>query len=204
MLKLGFLASHNGSNMQAVVNACEKGLLQAEPCIVISNNKDSNALKFAKEHNLVAEHLSSATHKEADALDFAILEALQKSKVDMVLLVGYMKLIGPKTLAAYKNRIINIHPALLPKYGGKGMYGMRVHEAVIAAQEKETGVTIHYANENYDEGQIIAQCTVPVFKDDTAQILAARVLKQEHLFIVETLQNILSGKIQLVAVSSHT
>ena len=197
MLKLGFLASHNGSNMQAIVHACEQGKLLVQPRIVISNNNQSLALKFASEHGIIAQHLSSLTHKEPSALDQAILEALQKNEVDLVFLVGYMKLIGPKTVAAYNKRILNIHPALLPKYGGKGMYGIRVHEAVIAAGDKETGVTIHYANEHYDQGQVIAQCTVPVLESDTPQILAARVLKQEHIFIVETLQNILSHKITL-------
>ncbi len=197
MLKLGFLVSHNGSNMQAIVRACEEGELQACPSIVISNNKESLALRFAQEHGIAARHLSSATHKDADDLDKAILQALQEHKIDLVLLLGYMKLIGPRTLAAYRQRILNIHPALLPKYGGKGMYGIHIHEAVIAAGEKETGVTIHHANEHYDKGQIIAQCKVPVLQGDTAQTLAARVLKQEHLFIVETLKNIVSGKIVL-------
>ncbi len=183
--------------MQAIVRACEQGDLQANPSLVISNNKDSIALRFAAEHKIIAEHLSSATHKDPDSLDQAILQALLKNEVDLVMLVGYMKLIGPRVIAAYKNRILNIHPALLPKYGGKGMYGMRVHEAVIAAKDKETGITIHHANEHYDQGQIIAQCTVPVQTGDTPQILAARVLAREHTFIVETLKNILSNKITL-------
>ncbi len=197
MLNLGFLASYNGSNMQSIVRACEQGDLQATPRIVISNNKDSIALRFAAEHKIIAKHLSSATHKDPDSLDRAILQALQENKVDLVLLVGYMKLIGPKIIAAYKNRILNIHPALLPKYGGQGMYGIRIHEAVIAAKERETGVTIHHANEHYDEGQIVSQCTVPVLEGDTPQILAARVLQQEHTFIVETLKDIVSNRIIL-------
>lgn len=197
MLNIGFLASHNGSNMQAVVSACQQGELQARPAIVISNNKQSFALQFAQEHNIPTRHLSSATHKEPDLLDQAILQALQEYEVDLVLLVGYMKLIGPRTVSAYHNHILNIHPALLPKYGGKGMYGIHVHEAVIAAGDRETGVTIHHANEVYDKGQIIAQTTVPVLPGDTAQILASRVLKQEHIFLVETLKNIVSGKITL-------
>ena len=198
MLNLGFFASHNGSNMQAVVRACEQGELLAHPAVVISNNKQSVALQFAKEHHIPARHLSLATYKDADALDEAILEALQEYKVDLILLVGYMKLIGKRTLAAYTNRILNIHPALLPKYGGKGMYGINVHQAVIAAGEKETGITIHYANKHYDEGQIIAQCPVPVLADDTPQVLAARVLKQEHILLVKTLKEIVAGRIILV------
>jgi phosphoribosylglycinamide formyltransferase-1 len=197
MLNLGFLASHNGSNMQAIVRACQSGELSAHPCVVISNNQKSVALQFAQEQGLIAKHLSSLTHKNEEDLDKAILDTIQENKVDLILLVGYMKLIGPKLIAAYKNRILNIHPALLPKYGGKGMYGIHIHEAVIAAGEKETGITIHHANEHYDEGQIIAQCRVPVLEGDTPQVLASRVLKREHTFIVETIQGILSKKISL-------
>jgi phosphoribosylglycinamide formyltransferase-1 len=197
MLNLGFLASHNGSNMQAIVRASESGNLLARPCVVISNNPKSVALQFAQERGLVAKHLSSLTHKNGEELDQAILETLQENKVDLVLLVGYMKLIGPRLISEYENRILNIHPALLPKYGGKGMYGIHIHAAVIAAGEKETGITIHHANEHYDQGKIIAQCTVPVLDNDTPQTLASRVLKREQTFIVETLQGILSKRITL-------
>jgi phosphoribosylglycinamide formyltransferase-1 len=197
MLNLGFLASHNGSLMQAVVRACEEKRLAATPCLVIGNNQPSGALQFAIQKGIPWRHLSLATHKDAQALDKAILEALQINGVELVLLVGYMKLLGPRTIAAYPRHILNIHPALLPKFGGQGMYGIRVHEAVLAAGEKETGVTIHHVNERYDEGNIIAQCKLPVMPDDTPQTLAARVLQREHSFIVETLQDIIAGKIKL-------
>lgn len=201
MLNLGFLASHNGSNMQAVVRSCEEGRLGAIPRIVISNNKQSGALQFAQLHAIPCLHLSSASHKDPATLDKAILDALQENKVDLVLLVGYMKLLGPLTIAAYQGRILNIHPALLPKHGGQGMYGIRVHESVIAAAESETGVTIHHVNEQYDRGEIIAQCTVPVVPTDTPQVLAARVLQREHTFLVETLQAIVAGKIKLTHIN---
>jgi phosphoribosylglycinamide formyltransferase 1 len=197
MLNLGFLASHNGTLMQAVVRACEEGKLTATPRIVISNNKNSGALQFAINKGIPWQHLSSATHKDPSALDQAILEALQTHGVELVFLVGYMKLLGQRTVSAYPHHILNIHPALLPKFGGHGMYGIHVHEAVIAAGEKETGVTIHHVNERYDEGNIIAQCKVPVMPDDTPEVLADRVIKRERLFIVETLQNIVAGKIKL-------
>ena len=197
MLKLGFLASHNGTIMQAVVRACAEGKLQAVPAVVISNNKHSGALQFAQSQGIPTRHLSSATERDTGALDRAILATLQEHAVDLVLLVGYMKLLGPQTLAAYQGRILNIHPALLPKYGGKGMYGMHVHEAVIAAGDKETGITIHHANEHYDQGQIVAQCTVPVLPGDTPQVLADRVKEREYSFIVETLQQITAGQILL-------
>jgi phosphoribosylglycinamide formyltransferase-1 len=108
-----------------------------------------------------------------------------------------MKKLGPKTLSRFRGRILNIHPALLPKYGGKGMYGIRVHEAVIAAGEKESGVSIHFVDENYDTGTIIAQTRVPVMPDDTPETLAARILVQEHILYPATLQRIVTGEIPL-------
>jgi phosphoribosylglycinamide formyltransferase-1 len=108
-----------------------------------------------------------------------------------------MKLLGPRTTAAYRGRILNTHPALLPRYGGKGMYGARVHEAVLAAGEAETGVTVHLVDEEYDHGEVVAQCRVRVEQGDTVDSLAARVLEREHGFLVETLQAIASGRIAL-------
>jgi len=131
----------------------------------------------------------------------AILAELQRHEVDLVLLLGYMKLLGPKTTAAFRGRIINTHPALLPQYGGKGMYGALVHEAVLAAGEPETGVTVHLVDDEYDHGEIVAQCRVRVAHDDTVESLSARVLKREHEFLVETLQAIASGQIRLGALA---
>jgi phosphoribosylglycinamide formyltransferase-1 len=108
-----------------------------------------------------------------------------------------MKKLGPRTLAAYRNRIVNIHPALLPKFGGQGMYGMNVHKAVIEAGERESGVTIHLVDEEYDHGTILAQTRLPVLPDDTPQTLAQRVLEREHSFLVETLDKIIRGEIRL-------
>jgi phosphoribosylglycinamide formyltransferase-1 len=196
-MNLGFFASHRGTNMQSVIDACKSGKLDAKPCVVISNNSDSEALARARQENIPAYHFSSKVIPDRAALDEAILLILQRYKVELVLLAGYMKPLGPKTLAAYKDRVINIHPALLPKYGGLGMYGMHVHEAVLAAGDSETGVTIHLVDAEYDHGQILAQCRVPVLPGDTPDVLAARVLEQEHRFLVETLQNIVTGNIQL-------
>lgn len=115
----------------------------------------------------------------------------------MIFLAGYMRMLHITVLEKYNNRIFNIHPALLPKFGGKGMYGMNVHTAVIEAKEKETGVTIHRVNAEYDSGEIVAQTTVPVLENDTLEILAARVLEREHTFLVEVIADIINGKIVL-------
>lgn len=196
-MNIGFLASHNGSNMQAIIDACRSGVLQAEPAVVISNNNRSGAISRAKHEGIPCYHLSAKTHAEPGELDQAILNALLKHKVDIVVLAGYMKKLGHRTLSQFPGRILNIHPALLPKYGGKGMYGMYVHEAVIAAGETESGVSIHVVDAEYDTGQIIAQACVPVEPTDTPKILAARILKREHTFFAEILQKIATGAITL-------
>lgn len=187
--------------MQAVVHAIRNENLQAEPRVVISNHSNSGAIRFAQAEGILWRHLSGRTHPDPDLLDRAILTALQAHDVELVLLAGYMKLLGPRTIAEYRGRILNIHPALLPKYGGKGMYGMRVHQAVLTAKEEQTGVTIHLADEEYDHGEIIAQCTVPVEESDTSETLSARVLQREHHFLVETLQAIVDGRIRLHSIS---
>ncbi len=195
-LQLGFLASHGGSNMQAIIDACKTSRLNAKPCVVISNNSDSMALQRARSEGIPPYHISSATHP-GPLEDEEILRILKHHGVDTVILAGYMKMLGVATLRAYRGRILNIHPALLPKFGGKGMYGKRVHEAVLAAGEKVTGVSIHIVDESYDTGPIINQRQVPVHAGDTVDSLAERVLKHEHVLYVETLQKIADGRIVL-------
>ena len=196
-LRLALFASHNGSNIQEIINACKKKELHAIPCIIISNNSESKVLKRAKEERIPFRHLSSKTHPDLNDLDTEILETLKKYNVNLIILAGYMKKLGPKVLKNYKSRILNIHSALLPKYGGKGMYGNYIHEAVLQAKEKETGVTIHIVDEDYDTGRIINQIKVPVFESDTVEILSKRVLEQEHKIYVDTLNKIYEGKIKL-------
>jgi len=196
-LNLGFLASGRGSNMQAIIDACRDGRLNAKPAVVISNNASSGALERAHSAGIAGYHLSRKKHPDPCSLDLVILETLQRHDVNLVILAGYMQKIGPKVLNSFKNRIINIHPALLPKFGGRGMYGMKVHEAVLAAGEKETGATVHLVSEEYDEGVILAQRTLPVEQNDTPVTLAARVLEVEHNLYVETLRKIINGEIGL-------
>lgn len=194
-MNLAFLASHRGTNMQAVIDACKSGVLPACPCLVISNNGDSEALARARRENIPAFHLSSKTHPDPEQLDLAMLDALNQRRADLVILAGYMKKLGPRVLATYRGRILNIHPALLPRYGGQGMYGQFVHEAVLKAGDKETGVTIHLVDEEYDHGRILAQRRVPVEENDTVETLSARVLEHEHTFLVETICRIIAGEI---------
>ncbi|MDD5034302.1 MAG: phosphoribosylglycinamide formyltransferase [Methylococcaceae bacterium] len=196
-MKLGFLASHNGSNMQAIIDACKSGALQATPAVVISNNGDCGALIRAEQESIPHYHLSAKTHPDPEALDRAILDALLRHGVDIVVLAGYMKKLGPQALSRYAGAILNVHPALLPKFGGQGMYGRHVHEAVLAAGEKESGASVHWVSEEYDAGPVIAQARVPVLPDDTPQTLAARVLTKEHEIFPLVLQKIASGEIAI-------
>jgi phosphoribosylglycinamide formyltransferase-1 len=165
--------------------------------VVISNNANSSVLQLAESSNIPALRIGGPAYADDRLRDVAILEALQSHTVELVLLLGYMKRLGPQTTAAYRGRILNTHPALLPKYGGKGMYGRHVHEAVLAAGDLETGVTVHLVDEEYDHGEIVAQCRVPIDPSDTVESLSARVLEREHEFVVETLQSIASGRTQL-------
>ena len=141
--------------------------------------------------------MSVKTEGSENALAEKILTLFEQYNVDMIFLAGYMKLLHKSILEKYNNRIFNIHPALLPKFGGKGMYGMNVHTAVIGAKEKETGVTIHRVSAEYDSGEIVAQTTVPVMESDTPETLAVRVLEREHEFLVEVISDIADGKIKI-------
>lgn len=179
-LKLGVLASGGGSNLQSIIDRSIDGYTNADVVVVISNNSTAGALERAKRHNIDALHISAVTEGSPEAADNRITSEMKKRHVDFVILAGYMKKIGPQLLQAYKGKILNIHPALLPKFGGEGMYGMHVHEAVIAARETESGPTVHIVDELYDHGKILAQIKVPVLPGDTPETLQKRVLAKEH------------------------
>lgn len=191
--RIAVLASHGGSILQAVMDACAVGDLAAQVVMVISNNGGSLALRRAAAAGLQTRHLSSRTHPDPAGLDAAICAALQASAADWVLLAGYMKKLGPQTLSAFHRRILNVHPALLPKYGGRGFHGRKVHQAVVAAGERETGATLHFVEEDYDTGPIVAQTRVPVQPNDRAEDLEQRVQAAERKLVVETLAQLLGG-----------
>lgn len=183
--------------MQAVIDACKDGVLNATPVIVISNNGDAGAVEKAKKEKIPYYVLNTKSHPSSDDLDNAMLDALLRHETELIILAGYMKKIGEIILNTFRGKIINIHPALLPKYGGKGMYGLNVHEAVLKAEEKETGVTIHIIDEDYDTGPIVAQTSLSIMESDNVESLSKRVLEREHSFLVETIGKIDSGEIDL-------
>lgn len=186
-MRLAVLASHEGTTLQAILDAIAAGRIPVDMAVVVSNNRDSGALRRARTADVPAVHLSSVTHPDPEALDLAICQTLESARVDLVLLAGYLKKLGAQVLGRYRGRIVNTHPALLPKFGGQGMYGSRVHEAVLASGDPETGVSLHVVEAEYDTGPVIAQCRVPVFAGDSVQSLASRVQEREREFVVETL-----------------
>ena len=193
-MNIGVLASHGGSDMQAIIDGCKNNLINGKVVVVISNNSDSYALERARNENIDCYHISEKS--DSNYVD-SILKVLEEHKVDYIFLAGYMKMLDKRIIDKYYNRIFNIHPALLPNYGGKGMYGIHVHEAVIANHEKYTGVTIHRVNNEYDRGEIVAQTKVRVLKKDTPLSLRDRVLEREHEFLVEVNSKICDGKIKI-------
>ncbi len=188
MIKLGFLASNNGSGMRAVVSAIESGDIEAKACVTISNRKHAPALEFARQHGLSALHIPTTPDEEI--ADRRLANALLGTDVDWVLLSGYLRKLGPVTLDAFKDRILNIHPSLLPRFGGKGMYGRRVHEAVLASGETESGASVHLVDEEYDHGMVLAQVRVPVLTSDTPETLERRVMSAEPGLYVDLLKQI--------------
>lgn len=202
-LKLGFLASHGGSSMKAILDAIALGGLRASACVVIANNADAPALAYARAVGVPAYHLSETKLGGAAEADRAIAETLAQRGVELVVLSGYLRKLGPETLARFHGRILNIHPGPLPKYGGRGLYGRHVHAAVIAAGESKSGITIHVVDEEYDHGPVVARREVPVERGDTAETLAARVQAEEPSFFVETLRQIAEGELMLPGVESH-
>jgi phosphoribosylglycinamide formyltransferase-1 len=204
LLRIGALASHEGTTLQAILDACAAGSLAATVVAVVSNNSDSGALRRARAAGAEALHLSSKTQPEPELLDASITSALVERDVEVVMLAGYMKKLGPQLLARYEGRILNTHPALLPKFGGHGMYGLRVHEAVLRAGETVSGSSVHLVDAEYDTGRVLARAEVPVVGGDTPESLAARVQERERRLVVAVLQQIATGELALSGLPSRS
>lgn len=180
-IRLAVLASGGGSNLQAILDACRTPLLNtAEVAGVISNKPGAFALERAKKAGVEALLIDPKDFPDRTAFYQKIIAELQARNIDLVLLAGYMLKLEPNIIQSFRGRILNIHPALLPKFGGKGMYGDHVHEAVLKAGEKESGATVHVVDEEFDHGPVLLQRKVPVLPGDTVNSLADRVLEQEH------------------------
>ncbi len=187
-LNLCVFASGSGSNLRAIIEASLSGYIKSKVVLVVSNNSSSGAIETAAKFNIPFIHLSQKLFDTEQELTENILRILVEYKADLIVLAGYMKLLNPKVIKEFRGRIINIHPALLPAYGGKGMFGINVHEAVINAKEKVTGATVHFVDEVYDSGEIILQREVKVSPGDDAASLQEKVLKAEHELYPEVIK----------------
>jgi phosphoribosylglycinamide formyltransferase-1 len=196
-LRIAVLASGSGTTLQAVIDACAGESLDGQVVVVISNNSGSGAMARAARYRIPFVHLSSQTHADPERLDRKIAESLRAHSPDIVLLAGYMKKLGPHTLEAYRGKVINTHPSLLPKFGGQGMYGKHVHSAVIESGETTTGISVHLVDDDYDTGRVLAQREVPVEPGDDAAALAGRVQSIERPFLIEVLARIAAGDLKL-------
>lgn len=176
--RVAVLASGGGSNLQSIIERCPQDAVDV--ALVISDRRDAGALTRATTAGIASLHVPVAG-RATDDVAADLLAALRQHEVELVVLAGYLRLVPAAVTAAFSGRMVNIHPALLPSFGGPGMYGRRVHEAVLAAGCRVTGATVHFVDENYDEGRIIAQWPVPVLPGDDAASLAARVLRVEHV-----------------------
>lgn len=189
-LRVAVIASHAGSNLRALHRASLLADARFRIVLVISNNSDSGALRYARDNAIPARHLSGRTHDDPDQ---AIRAALVEHAADLVVTAGYLKKVGPRTRAEFSGRIVNVHPALLPRHGGPGMYGEYVHRAVLDAGDPVSGASVHLVSDEYDTGQVIGQIEVPVQPGDTAQTLGARVLHAEHTLLPDVVRRIATG-----------
>jgi phosphoribosylglycinamide formyltransferase 1 len=189
---ISFLASHGGSSARFLIAAMRAGQLPAQPGILITNNRDAAIYHWCLEHDMPVRHISSKTHRGADFADEAIATVLQEAGTHLVVCSGYMKVIGPELLKQFPSQILNIHPALLPKHGGKGMYGDVVHAAVLQAGDTETGATVHLVSSGVDEGPIVLQQRVPVLPGDTLESVRNRVQATEPALYLAAIQQYLA------------
>jgi phosphoribosylglycinamide formyltransferase-1 len=194
-LKLGFLASNNGSSMRAIVLAIEAGALAAEARLAVSNKHETPALAFADAHGVLTEVIPTA--RDPDAADARLAAALQGAGVELVVLSGYLRKLGPRTLAAYAGRVLNIHPGPLPRFGGQGMYGRRVHEAVAAAGLAASEVTVHLVDGEYDHGPTLLALPVPLAAGDDAATIEAKVTEAEAGVFVDVIRRLTDGSLTL-------
>ena len=195
-IRIAIFCSGSGTNFQSLYKKMIENNFPAEIVLCVSDKAHCGAMIFAKEHSIdtlsINEHQCSSKEIFAEIL----LEHLELKRIDIIVLAGYLKKIPSKVIAHYKNKILNIHPALLPKFGGKGMYGTNVHRAVIAAEEKKSGATVHFVDEEYDTGKILLQQSITLSTNETAETLAKKILALEHDLYFEALKKVMTSYIR--------
>lgn len=193
--RIAVLCSGGGTNLQALIDAVEAGRIDGQIVLVLSNASRAYALERARQHGIPAQFVSKKQAGSDEAFNDLILEKLREAEAELVVLAGYLPIVGAQIVRAYEHRIINIHPALIPAFCGPGMYGHHVHEAVLAYGAKISGATTHFVDEQVDHGGVIMQKSVPVLEGDTPQTLAARVLTVEHEILPESVSLYCAGKV---------
>jgi len=195
-IRIGVLASGGGTNLQAIIDSCERGEIDGDVVVVISNIPEAYALERARKHRIDA---YAFPHKDLtrEAHEADVIECLEQHQVDLVVLAGYLRMLTPLMINKYAGKLVNTHPALLPSFGGKGMHGLNVHQAVLDYGCKVSGCTIHFVTLDIDGGPIIAQKAVPVLEGDTAEVLQERILKEEHRLLPRAIQLFAQGKLKI-------
>ena len=189
-IKIAVFVSGSGTNLQSIIDRCADGTIPAQVELVVSSRADAYGLVRAAKAGIDGVVYRRQDFPDGNAADLFLLNLLDEYHIDLIALAGYLKMISSAIIKSYRHRVVNIHPGLLPKYGGQGMYGEHVHQAVIAAKEKESGVTVHFVDEIYDHGLVLAQKKVPVLPEDSPETLARRVLEVEHTLYPEVLRSI--------------
>ncbi|MGH7493996.1 MAG: phosphoribosylglycinamide formyltransferase [bacterium] len=197
-LNLAIFASGRGSNFQAILRAIHQGRLQARVAVLVADNPEAEAVQIAQAANVAAAVIDARAASAGETFAADLLATLQSHRANFIVLSGYVRKVPGQVIQAYRGRVINIHPALLPSFGGKGMYGRRVHEAVLHHGCKVSGATVHFVEEEYDTGAPIVQRCVPVLDEDTPDTLAARVLEIEHQILPEALQLFAEDRVQIL------
>ena len=198
-MKIAVFVSGGGTNLQAIIDQIKDGRLKnVEISIVIASNDSAYALQRAADNNIPSAVMSVKSFASREEWDDAVIEKLRESGAELIVLAGYLSLLGPKTVKAFSNRIINIHPALIPSFCGKGMYGIKPHEAALARGVKVSGATVHLVNENYDEGPILLQKCVDILPDDTPEVLQKRIMKEcEQVILPKAISLFAEGKVEI-------
>ncbi len=196
-IRIGVLASGSGTNLQAIMDACGRGEIRGRVVVVVSNNPKAQALERARLAGIPAVAMHHRAFPDRETFEAKLVEILHSYEVDLVCLAGFLRVLGPSFIRQFPDRIMNIHPALLPAFGGLGMFGERVHQTVLDSGVRFSGCTVHFANEAPDGGPIILQAVVPVYDDDTAQTLAERVLVEEHRLYPEAVKLFAEGRLRV-------
>ena len=198
-MKIAVFVSGGGTNLQAIIDQIKDGRLKnVEISIVIASNDSAYALQRAADNNIPSAVMSVKSFASREEWDDAVIEKLRESGAELIVLAGYLSLLGPKTVKAFSNRIINIHPALIPSFCGKGMYGIKPHEAALARGVKVSGATVHLVNANYDEGPILLQKCVDILPDDTPEVLQKRIMKEcEQVILPKAISLFAEGKVEI-------